>query len=150
MAQLTQRGLIDTIGAVETRQYKEKTFVSRALIIEQPRYDQYSGEKLGSNYIKFEATKQETCDALNNFQVGNKVDIEFIVRGSKYAKKDGSGDDVFTHLEIREIALASGSPASAGQAPAGVSAIPTAAPAAPAQPAAPAGANDDYDADLGF
>lgn len=150
---LTTKGLVDSIGAVETRQYKDKTFVSRTIIIEQPSYDPYTGEKRSSNYIKFEATKQETCDSLNNFPVGTKVEVEFIVRGSKYAKKDGSGDDVFTHLELRNITLASAS--TQAQAPAGASPIPAASPApapapvaaAPAASQAPAG---DFDPDLGF
>ena len=87
---LTQRGLVDSIGAIETRQVNDKTYVSRSLIIEQPSFDPYTGEKRNSNFIKFEATKQELCDTLNNFPVGSKVEVEFIVRGSKYDKKDGS------------------------------------------------------------
>jgi len=152
MAQLSQRGLVDFVGATETRQYKDKTFVSRVLIIEQPRYDQYTGEKQSSNYIKFEATKEETCAALDNFPVGTKVDVEFIARGSKFAKKDGSGDDVFVHLEVRNITLASNAPA-AQAAPAGAQPLSGVASApVPAAAAAPAGGAPagDYDPDLGF
>ena len=149
MAQLIQRGLVDYVGPTESRQYKEKTFVSRVLFIEQPRFDQYSGEKLGSNYIKFEATREEICSALDNFPVGSKVDVEFVARGTKYAKKDGSGDDVFLHLEIKNISPAGAAPAApaGGAKPLSVaSSIPAAAPAAP-QAANPGG---DYDPDLGF
>ena len=150
---LTQRGIVYKVGATETRQYKDKTFVSRLLIIEQPSYDPYTGEKRNSNFIKLEATKDDTCKALDNFTVGTKVDIEFIVRGTKYDKKDGSGEDVFTHIELRSIAVASGAPVGATQAPAGASPLPQAAPAAPAAsaaPAAPAGDSSDYDDSLGF
>lgn len=152
---LTTKGLVDSVGAIETRQYKDKTFVSRTLIIEQPSFDPYTGEKRNSNFIKFEATKQETCDALNNFPVGTKVEIEFIVRGAKYAKKDGNGSDVFTHLELRNIALASAGVGAQATAAAPVSAaapIPTTAQAsAPANaPAAPAAPASDFDPDLGF
>lgn len=158
MAQLTQRGLVYSVGPTESRQYQDKTFVSRVLILEQPRFDNYTGEKLGSNYIKFEATREETCKMLDGFPQGSKVEVEFVVRGTKYAKKDGSGEDVFTHIEIRNIVLASGAQA---QAPAGASPIPAAQPApipaarpAPAPAAAPApapaGAADDYDSELGF
>ena len=149
---LTQRGIVYKVGAIETRQYKDKTFVSRVLIIEQPSYDPYTGEKRNSNFIKLEATKDDTCKALDNFTVGTKVDVEFIVRGTKYDKKDGSGEDVFTHIELRSIAVASGAPAGA-QAPAGANPLPQAAPAAPAAPvapAAPAGDQSDYDDSLGF
>ena len=159
MAQLTQRGLVYSVGPTESRQYQDKTFVSRVLILEQPRFDNYTGEKLGSNFIKFEATREETCNLLNNFPAGSKVEVEFIVRGTKYNKKDGSGEDVFTHLEVRNVTLASG--ASAQAAPAGASPLPAAQPApipaarpAPAPAAAPApapaGAADDYDSELGF
>ena len=152
MAQLIQRGLIDFIGVTESRQYKDKTFLTRILIIEQPSFDQYTGEKKNSNYIKFEATREETCKSLDSFQVGNKVDVEFVVRGSKYAKKDGSGDDVFTHLELRSISTVAAGAAQA--APAGAQPLPAAAAPAPAPaatPAAPAAqAQKDYDEELGF
>lgn len=150
MAQLTQKGLVDFVGATESRQYKDKTYVSRNLIIEQPRFDAYTGEKLGSNYIKLEATREEICSALDRYPVGSKVEVEFIVRGSKYAKKDGSGDDVFTHLELKNITMA-GAGAQA-PAPSGASPLPPAAPApAPAAPAQSAPASGgDYDPELGF
>lgn len=149
MAQLTQKGLVDFVGKTETRQYKDKTFVSRVIVLEQPRFDAYTGEKLGSNYIKFEATREETCTILDNFPVGSKVEVEFIVRGSKYAKKDGSGDDVFTRLELRSITMAGSAPVA--QAPsAGAKPLPAAAPA-PMQSANQTGpTQDDYDPDLGF
>jgi len=156
---ITQRGLVYMVGQTETRQYNDKTYVSRVLIIEQPSYDPYTGEKRNSNYIKLEATREETCKALDNFPVGTKVDFEFIVRGSLYDKKDGSGKDVFTHVELRSIALASAAPAGGAQAaPAGASTLAqVAAPAAPSAPAAPApqtpapaGAQSDYDDSLGF
>lgn len=159
MAQLTQRGLVYFVGKTESRQFKDKTFVSRDLILEQPSFDQYTGEKKSSNFIKLEATRDETCAALDNYPVNSKVEVEFVVRGSKYAKKDGSGEDVFTHLELRNISLiGTGAPA----APAGASPLPAAAPAAQPAPAAaapaaapaagqPAGPGDPgYDPELGF
>ena len=151
MAQLIQRGLIDFIGATESRLYKDKTYLTRILIIEQPSFDQYTGEKKNSNYIKFEATREETCKSLDSFQVGNKVDVEFVVRGSKYAKKDGTGDDVFTHLELRSINVVAAKDSQA--APAGAKPLPAAAPApAPAAAPVPQGAQEqkDYDDELGF
>ncbi len=142
---LTQRGLVYSVGATESRQYQDKTFVSRALVLEQPSFDQYTGEKKNSNFIKFEATRPETCEALGNYSVGSKVEVEFIVRGSKYTKKDGSGEDVFTRLELRNISLLSGSTPSA---PAGAAPLPSAAPTKTTVQAAPA--QGDYDPDLGF
>lgn len=143
---LTQKGQVYSIGALETRQYKDKTFYSRTLLLEQPRFDNYSGEKLNSNFIKFEATREDICASLNSLSVGTKVEVEFIVRGTKYAKKDGSGEDVFTHLEIRTVTPLSAkvTTASAAPIPTAAKPLPTAAPA----PAAPAA--DDYDPDLGF
>ncbi len=146
---LTQRGLVYSVGATETRQYQDKTFVSRSLVIEQPVFDQYTGEKRNSNYVKFEATRPETCETLNNYPVGSKVEVEFIVRGSKYSKKDGSGEDVFTRLELRNISFAG--PAKPA-APSGVSPLPSAAlapvPAASAAQTSPTAS--DYDSELGF
>ncbi len=142
---LTQRGLVFSVGATESRQYKDKTFVSRSLVLEQPSFDQYTGEKKNSNYIKFEATKAETCEALDKFPVGSKVEVEFIVRGSKYQKKDKSGEDVFTRLELRDISFVGNA---APAAPAGAAPLPPAVPATPAAPVA--SVQSDYDAELGF
>ena len=153
---LTQKGLIDSIGPIVKRDYNDKTFVSREGVLEQPSYDPYTGEKRASNFIKFETTKQELCDALNNFPAGTKVEVEFIIRGSKYEKKkDGVKTgvfDTFNRIELRAIALASAN--AQAQAPAGASPIPAAQPApvptpapAPTATDAPAG---DFDPDLGF
>lgn len=146
MANLSQRGLVYKVGKTQERQYKDKTFFSRELILEQPSYDQYTGEKRNSNYISFEATKEDICKSLDNFPEGSKVEVEFICRGSLFQKKDGSGESVFVHLEIRNIA-----PMGAAQnapAPAGAKPIPSAQPVPAAAPAEePAG---DYDPDLGF
>lgn len=145
---LTQRGIVYKVGNTESRQYKDKTFVSRELILEQPRFDNFTGEKLGSNYISFEATKEDTCKALDNFPQGSKVEVEFVCRGSLFQKKDNSGEGVFVHLEIRNIAPM-GATQNGQAAPAGAQPLPSAQPAPAAAPAeAPAG--DDYDSELGF
>jgi len=153
MAQLTQRGIVYSVGNTESRQYKDKTYFSRELILEQPRFDNYTGEKLGSNYIKFEATREETCKMLDQFPKGSKIEVEFVVRGTLYQKKDNSGEDVFTHIEIRNVApigASQGTQAQAGSAQPLPAAAPAAAPApAAATPAAPAGSGD-YDESLGF
>lgn len=156
---LTQRGIVYKLGKTQTRDYKDRTFYTREIIIEQPSYDPFTGERRNSNFIKFEATREETCDRLSSFPEGTKVEIEFICRGSLYKRKDGSGEDVFTHLEVRDIALASGAPA--GSAPRGAGAIPAPAPTPASTPApatatdaapapAPAWTADDFDPDLGF
>lgn len=149
MAALTQRGLVYKVGRTESRQYKDKTFYSRELILEQPSFDQYTGEKRNSNYISFEATKEDICKALDNYPAGSKVEIEFICRGSLFQKKDNGGEGVFVHLEIRNIAPM-GATRSA-EAPAGAQPLPAAQPA-PAPAAAPTanGGNGDYDPELGF
>lgn len=145
---LTQRGIVYKVGNTESRQYKDKTFVSRELILEQPRFDNFTGEKLSSNYISFEATKEDLCKALDNFPQGSKVEVEFICRGSLFQKKDNGGEGVFVHLEIRNIAPM-GTTHNSQAAPAGAQPIPSAQPAPAAAPAAtPAG--DDYDSELGF
>lgn len=145
---LTQIGLVYKVGPTESRQYKDKTFVSRTLIIKQPRFDSFTGEEQTPNYIKFEATREETCKSLDNFPEGTKVEVEFIARGSLYEKKDGTGEDVFTRLEVRNVTLASNRPA-AGTAPVGASPLPPAAAPTPAAPSQEE-AGGDYDPDLGF
>ena len=147
MAQLTQKGLVDFVGATESRQFKDKTFISRVIIIEQPRFDNYTGDKLSSNYLKLEATRDDICAKLDNFPVGTKVEVEFRIRGSKYAKKDGSGNDVFVHLELRDIV-----PAGTSVQPSSDAISSPAVISAPAQASAPAPIPDggDFDAELGF
>lgn len=146
MAQLLQRGLVDFVGATESRQFKDKTFLSRVLIIEQPRFDNYTGDKLSSNFLKLEATRDDICQKLDKFPVGTKVEVEFRIRGSKYAKKDGTGSDVFVHLELKDITLAGASV----QQPSGAAPIPTVIPQAPVVAPVTAPAAGDFDTELGF
>ena len=80
-------------------------------------------------YVQFQTT-QDKCDKLNNFNIGDEVDVSFDLRGKKYIGAD-KVEKYFTNLNAWQIA------AVGNTAPAPV------AVATPTTPAAPAPSFDD-------
>ena len=80
----TQVGRILSIGQTVNVSKKEKAFLKRELILDASRYDEYTGEK-HENYITFSFT-QKRCEELNGYQVGELVEVSFIINGRPYEK----------------------------------------------------------------
>lgn len=58
------------------------SFRKRELVVEYAENPQYP------EYIKFE-TIQDKCDLLNNFQVGQEVEVHFNLKGRKWTNPEG-------------------------------------------------------------
>lgn len=86
MAKYSFKGLLRSCGDTTERTYKDKVFYSRVFIVEQKRFDPYSGEPLGSNYVGFEMSGKEKCDSLDAISLGSVVDVEFVINGIMYTK----------------------------------------------------------------
>lgn len=81
----TITGKIVTIGQT-VNVSKKKEFLKRDLVLDCSRYDEFTGEKR-ENYVSMSFT-QKRCDDLNAYQVGELVEVSFILNGRKY-EKDG-------------------------------------------------------------
>lgn len=61
-------------------------FLKRGLVLDCSRYDQYTGQKY-ENYPRLEFSGNK-CSELDNFQVGQLVEVSFVLSGRSY-EKDG-------------------------------------------------------------
>ena len=101
MAKYNFKGMLRSCGDTVTRTYKDKEFYSRAFIIEQKRFDPYSGEALGSNCVGFEMSGKDKCGRLDLIPLGSVVDVEFVLNGVMYTK-DGQERN-FTKLAALSV-----------------------------------------------
>lgn len=111
---------------------KNKEFMKRELVLDASRYDPITGEKR-PNVVSL-SFQQRNCDKLNDFHVGDVVDVSFVLQGREYDREGGKR--IFTDVVAYNIANHGGQggtqqpSAGAGQAPQ--------APQAPQIPHAPA------------
>ncbi len=53
-------------------------------------------------HIKMQVT-QDRCEVFDKLNVGDEVTVHFNIRGKQYQKKDGTGHDYFTTLEVWKV-----------------------------------------------
>lgn len=82
-------GKVFSIGATQSIPSRNgNTFNKRELVLDATRYDGLTGEKGMENYPLFEFGG-ERCSELDNFKVGDIVEVSFDLQGSFY-EKDGA------------------------------------------------------------
>jgi hypothetical protein len=80
-------GIVEKIGPIQALQGRNGTmFSKRELVLDASRYDQFTGEKW-ENYPLFEFSGNR-CSELENLNIGDKIEVFFILNGFKY-EKDG-------------------------------------------------------------
>lgn len=115
----TITGKIVTIGKT-VNVSKKNEFLKRDLVLDCSRYDEFTGKKR-ENYVSMSFT-QKRCEDLNGYQVGELVEVSFILNGRKY-ENDGQTryiTDIIGYKVERKGNVA-----------------PQAAPSAPQEPSAP-------------
>lgn len=82
-------GKVFSIGATQSIPSKNgNTFNKRELVLDATRYDGLTGEKGIENYPLFEFGG-DRCAELDNYKVGDIVEVSFDLQGSFY-EKDGA------------------------------------------------------------
>lgn len=82
-------GKVFSIGATQSIPLRNgNTFNKRELVLDATRYDGLTGEKGMENYPLFEFGG-ERCSELDNYKVGDIVEVSFDLQGSFY-EKDGA------------------------------------------------------------
>ncbi|MCD8210270.1 MAG: DUF3127 domain-containing protein [Prevotella sp.] len=108
MAAYTIKGRIIEIEA-QTREipYGDglKFMHRRYLVIDDTRYNPSTGDKMFDNYPCFEFAS-ENCEKLDTFQVGQKVEITFDVRGRKWVNSKTGAERWLNTLSAYKIELA--------------------------------------------
>jgi hypothetical protein len=98
MSDAKVRGVVHLIE--ETKTYGQKGFRKRLVVLEQEK---------GSftNYIPLEFTR-DSCDAVDQLQVGDEVEVEYYLNGRKWQRDPQSETKYFVNLEATGFKLMSG------------------------------------------
>lgn len=73
-----------------------ESFKKRELVLDAARFDPYTGERSGDNYIVIEFSGKR-CSELDNARVGDVVTVDYVLQGRKFKGTDGL-DKFFTSL----------------------------------------------------
>lgn len=74
------------------------------IVLEQPRFDTFTGEKLPSNFIVLEMSNNKMEEILEKFNEGNIVEVEFVASGVEYVNKAGEVR-YFTKLRVWDMTM---------------------------------------------
>lgn len=75
--------IVGKIYEIGEEQQVTESFKKREFVIE------HTEKSLYTEYIKFEITN-DRCELLNNFKVGDDVEVGFNIRGRKWADQEGT------------------------------------------------------------
>ena len=109
----TITGNIVTIGKT-VNVSKKNEFLKRDLVLDCSRYDEFTGKKR-ENYVSMSFT-QKRCEDLNGYQVGELVEVSFILNGRKY-EKDGQTRYITDIIGYKVERKGKGAPQAAPSAP---------------------------------
>ena len=109
----TITGKIVTIGKT-VNVSKKNEFLKRDLVLDCSRYDEFTGKKR-ENYVSMSFT-QKRCEDLNGYQVGELVEVSFILNGQKY-EKDGQTRYITDIIGYKVERKGQGAPQAAPQEP---------------------------------
>lgn len=98
-------GKIEVIGAITPITTKSgQTIYRREFVIDATRYNPDTGEPW-ENHPKFEIGGQNV-NMLDQFQVGQRVTVDFSLRGAKYPDQNTGEIKYFTSINAFKVALA--------------------------------------------
>ena len=91
-----------------TKEFQTKTggepFRKRELVLDAARYDPYTGERSGDNYVVIEFSGKR-CPELDNVRVGDVVMVDFVLQGRKYNDKTTNEEKFITSVIGVRIAV---------------------------------------------
>jgi Domain of unknown function (DUF3127) len=98
MSDAKVRGTVHLIE--ETKTYGQKGFRKRLVVLEQEK---------GSfvNYVPLEFTR-DSCDAVDQLQIGDEVEVEYYLNGRKWQRDPQSEVKYFVNVEATGFKLLSG------------------------------------------
>lgn len=99
-------GKIEKIGDVVSHPLKdgEQTFNSREFVLDATRFSPETGEPW-ENHPRFELSGRNV-NIIDGFQVGQRVTVDFVLRGSKYSDKQTGEIKYFTTVSAFRISAA--------------------------------------------
>ena len=115
-------GKIIIISKIKSTASKDgsKTFLSRELVLDTTRIDQYTGQRGYESFAAFEF-QGDKCRILDGYMVGMIVTVSFDVRSMKYSDKETGEEKFFTRVVGFAVELRNGNMAQEEKKPTNVS-----------------------------
>lgn len=87
------------IGEVQSipSQNGGEPFRKRSIVLDASRFDPYTGEKSGDNYVVVEFTGKRV-DELDKYAVGDLANVSFVLQGRKYTDSTTQEERFFTSV----------------------------------------------------
>ena len=87
------------IGEVQTipSQQGGDPFRKRSIVLDASRFDPYTGEKSGDNYVVVEFSGKRV-EELDKYAVGDLANVSFVLQGRKYNDKATQEERYFTSI----------------------------------------------------
>lgn len=87
------------IGEVQSipSQNGGEPFRKRSIVLDASRFDPYTGEKSGDNYVVVEFSGKRV-DELDKYAVGDLANVSFVLQGRKYIDKATQEERFFTSV----------------------------------------------------
>ena len=99
----TITGKIHKIYPTERKEINGKVYHERILVIDNTRYDQYTGEPGFSSFPSFSINGDEKCRELDSFAEGEVVTVSFDIQGLKYNDKNTGEEKYFNKVRAYKI-----------------------------------------------
>ena len=96
-------GRIYRISPTETKDFNNRTFFERTLILDATRRDQYTGEETFPNFPQFSISGEERCAEISSLKEGDIVTVTFDLRGAKYVDRNSGEEKVYTRALAYKI-----------------------------------------------
>lgn len=110
----TVKGKVYEIEPIVTNEYNGKTYEKRGIILDCSTYDQYSGNPI-PNFIRIEFSGLRPTGELEKVQIGQFVEVSFMVKGTMYADKNTGEMKNFTSIRGYKVDVLSSAPVTTPQ-----------------------------------
>lgn len=95
----TIKAKVHLVGATKTIPSKNggEPFKKRELVLDASRFDPYTGEKSGDNYVVIEFSNKR-CEELDKLAKGDLVNVSFVLQGREYTDQTTKAVRYFTSI----------------------------------------------------
>lgn len=99
----TITGKIHRLYPTEKKEIKDKVYHERLVIIDNTRFDPYTGEAGFPSYPSFSVNGEEKCKELDSFAEGEVVTMSFDIQGVKYNDRQTGEEKYFNKVRAYKI-----------------------------------------------
>lgn len=102
MAKLRAR--VYKLEPIIKKEYGDKTFYERDLVVDATRFDPYTGDVGRPNFPVFRINGEDRCREYSVLRKGDLVDVEYYINGVKYEGDNGE-EKFFTYNAAYKVTI---------------------------------------------